>query len=252
MRSSGIVLLIVGPLLALAGCTAAAPAHGADEFSAWASTQEHVASVESSADGTFTAHLVVDGTIDADGLLALTSAARDEAAALGYDAAGVNIIVGNAWGFSLGAGDVNVATVNTLRENPLLVGATVNYEPLDPPADYVGGLHATVGSQAGLRDAPASLLAAYTGAGGDLTALPVAVSTGDGTFAIVGVGDAQPAAAIALWQAVSGRVFPLSAVAAVGADGAETLELTVGSADEKTAAEAVGEQHPDVALTVTF
>ena len=46
MRSSGIALLLLGPLLALAGCTAAAPAHGPDEFTAWAAGQDHVASVE--------------------------------------------------------------------------------------------------------------------------------------------------------------------------------------------------------------
>lgn len=252
MRSSGIALLLLGPLLALAGCTAAAPAHGPDEFTAWAAGQDHVASVESSADGRFTSHLVVDGAIDADGLLALTTAARAEASTLGFDASGVNVIVGNAWGFSLGADDVNVTTVNALRDDPLLVGATINYEPIDPPADYVGGLHATVGSQAGLRDAPASVLAAYTDAGGDLGALSVAVSTADGAFAIVGVGSAQPAAAIALWQAVSGRVLPLSAVASVDASGAETLELTVGSAAEKTAAEGVGAEHPGVVLRASY
>jgi len=51
---------------------------------------------------------------------------------------------------------------------------------------------------------------------------------------------------------VSGRVLPLSAVASVDASGAETLELTVGSAAEKAAAEGVGAQHPDVALLVSY
>lgn len=244
---AALALLVV---VALAGCSS--PDEKAHEFGVWASTLEYVTSIDAQpaagADG-LSAHLVVDGAISGDDLLALAETLQKRADSQGIASAQINLIVGNAWGFSVDADGVNVATVNVLRDAPLLVGATVGYQPLQPSPGYVPGLHATVGSQAGLRDAPAAVIAAYTGAGGELDGLAVSVSTADGNFGIAGVGDQQPDAAIALWQAISGRVLPLAVQAAVS-DAGQSLTVTVGSAEEQTTAEATGAQYPDVALTV--
>ncbi|MCU1412336.1 MAG: hypothetical protein JWR04_3043 [Rhodoglobus sp.] len=243
--------LVLVAVVALAGCSS--PDEKAHEFGIWATTLEHVASVDAQpaagADG-MTAHLVVDGAISNDDLVSLASTLQERADSQGIAAAEINLIVGNAWGFAVDDDGVDVAAINRLRDNPLLVGATIRYQSLQDSPDYTPGLHATVGSQAGLRDAPAALIEAYTGAGGDLGGIPVSVSTADGKFTIAGEGDAQPDSAIRLWQAVSGRVLPL-AVQATLSDGAQALEITVGTAEEKATAEAVGAQYPEVVLTVS-
>jgi len=249
MKSVRAALVLVA-VVALAGCSS--PDEKAHEFGVWASTLEYVTSIDaqptSGSDG-LSAHLVIDGAIGADDLASLAETLGERAESQGIEAAEINLIVGNAWGFSVDGDGVNVATVNQLRDAPLLVGATVGYQPLDASPDFVAGLHGTVGSQAGLRDAPAAVIAAYTGAGGDLDGLPVSVSTADGNFGVTGIGDKQPDSAIALWQAISGRVLPLS-VQATLSDAGEQLEITVGSAEEKATAEGIGAQYPDVALTV--
>ena len=226
----------------------------ADEFGAWAGTLEYVASVDASPGpdgGGMTAHLVVDGAIPNADLVSLVDSLRGRAADESIAPAAINLIVGNAWGFSTDDAGVNVSTINQLRDDPLFVGATIWYQPLDAAPTYVGGLRGTVGSQAGLRDAPVALTAAYTSNGGDLDGVPVTVSTADGRFSIAGIGDAQPDAAITLWQAISGRVLPTAGAAAVDSSG-ESLTLTVGTAEEKATAEAIGAQFPDVKLTVTL
>ena len=249
MKSVCAALVLVA-VVALAGCSS--PDEKAHEFGVWASTLEFVASVDAQpsagTDG-LSAHLVIDGAIGADDLVSLAETLDERADSQGVASAQINLIVGNAWGFSVDADAVNVATINQLRDAPLLVGATVGYQPLEPSPGYIPGLHATVGSQAGLRDAPAAVMTAYTGNGGDLDGLPVSVTTADGNFGIAGVGDQQPASAIALWQAISGRVLPL-AVQATLSDSGQELVITVGSAEEKATAEAIGAQYPDVTLTV--
>lgn len=244
-----VVLLAV---VALSACSSSDDR--ADEFGAWAGTLEYVASVDASPGpdgGGMTAHLVVDGAIPNADLVSLVDSLRGRAADESIAPDAINLIVGNAWGFSTDDAGVNVSTINQLRDDPLFVGATIWYQPLDAAPSYVGGLHGTVGSQAGLRDAPAALTAAYTTNGGDLDGVLVSVSTADGEFSIAGDGETQPDSAIKLWQAISGRVLPTAVAAAVD-KGGESLTLTVGSAEEKAAAEAIGAQFPDVKLTVTL
>lgn len=239
-------------LLSLSGCSS--PDDQSQEFEGWASTLDYVASVEATSSGgdggSLSAHLVVDGAITPDQLASLSDELLLGATDRGIREPDINLIVGNAWGFAIDAAGTNVATVNTLRSDPLLVGATVWYQPLEDDPDYPGGLRATVGSQAGLRDAPAALVAAYIDAGGAIDGAPVSATTADGAFGISGTGEAEPDAAIALWQAIAGRVLPLEAHAAL-ADGTESLRLTVGSAEDQAAAEALAAEHPDVELTVT-
>lgn len=238
-------------LAALAGCSS--PDEKAHEFGVWASTLEFVASVDArpaGADG-LTAHLAVDGAISAGDLASLAETLRERADSQGIASPEINLIVGNAWGFSLDDEGVNLATINQLRDAPLLVGATIGYQPLEPSPGYTPGLQATVGSQAGLRDAPAELMAAYTGAGGALDGKAVSVATADGNFTIAGEGPAQPDAAIRLWQAISGRVLPLAVRAAL-ANGEQSLTVTVGTAEEKATAEAIGAQYPEVKLQVSL
>ncbi len=242
------LLLALALVASLAACSS--PDENAHEFAVWASTERFVASVDARPDtsGTVSAHLVVDGAITGDELVALAESSRAKAESLGISPAAINIIVGNAWGFSADDAGVNVATINRLRDDPSLVGATVGYVPLANAADYASGLHGTVGSQAALRDAPATLLAAYTASGGD-AAVPVTVATADGAFAIAGEGSALPEEAIQLWQAISGRVSVLGARAAL-VSGASNLDLTVSSEADRFLAESIGSENPAVALTV--
>lgn len=248
------LVLAIAAIVALSGCSS--PDERAHEFGVWASTLEYVASVDASPkSGTMgsygmSAHLVIDGAIGNDELVSLAESLRERAASQGISSADINLIVGNAWGFSVDEDGVNVATINELRDTPLLIGATVWYEPLDYTPSYTGGVRGTVGSQAALRDAPAVLLAAYTDNGGDADGVSIAVSTADGAFGIIGEGDAQPDAAIQLWQAISARVLPL-AVQAVLSNGAQRLEITVDSVEDKATAEDIGARYPDVTLTVT-
>lgn len=251
MKSVRAALVLVA-LAALAGCSS--PDESAHEFGVWASALEHVASVDARPagdSGGMSAHLAVDGAISGDELVSLVETLQERAASQAIPSPEINVIVGNAWGFSVDDDGVDVATINQLRDDPLLVGATIQYEPLEDAPGYTPGLHATVGSQAGLRDAPAAVIAAYTDSGGDPGRLPVSVSTADGAFGIVGIGDKQPDSAIRLWQAVSGRVLPLAAQATLS-DAGEQLEITVGSPEEKAAAEQIGAQYPDVTLTVAL
>ncbi len=237
---------------ALTGCSS--PDEQAHEFGVWASSLEHVASVDAapgSGESGMTAHLVVDAAIDATDLTTLARSLTDRALDKGISSPDINLIVGNAWGFSVDNDGVNVATINSLREEKLLVGATVWYQPLDPTADYAGGIRGVVGSQAGLRDAPASLIAAYGDSGGSIEGVPVTAVTANGAFGIAGVGDSQPKNAIALWQAISGRVMLTGAHASVAAEGPERLDVTVVSAEDQAVAESIASQTSDVTLTVT-
>jgi hypothetical protein len=250
----GRLALALAAVVALSGCSS--PDERAHEFGIWASTLEYVASVDASLKpGTtgaygMSAHLVVDGAISADELVSLTDSLLERADSQGISSADINLIVGNAWGFSVDDDGVNVATINDLRDDPLLVGATIWYQPLDYTPSYTPGVRGTVGGQAALRDAPAALIAAYTAAGGDLEDAPISASTADGNFGIVGEGGDQPDTAIRLWQAVAARVLPLSAQAVLS-NGAERLEITVATAEEKAAAAGIGAQYPDVKLTAT-
>ena len=242
------LLLALAVVASLAACSS--PDEGAHEFAVWASTEQFVVSVDArpASEGDVSAHLVVDGAIADDELVALTEASRDKAQSLGISPDAINIIVGNAWGFSIDEAGADVATINTLRVDPSFVGATVEYRPLENAADYAGGLHGTVGSQAALRDAPGTLLAAYTESGGEAD-VPVTVATADGAFAIAGQGTSLPDDAIHLWQAISGRVSLLEARAAL-VSGAEKLDVTVGSDDDRVLAESMASSYPSVALTV--
>ena len=237
-------------LVGITGC--ASPDEQAHEFGVWASGLEYVASVDATPAGStgMTAHLVVDGAITDDDLVSLSETLKKRADSKGISPADINVIVGNAWGFSVDDGGVNVATINELRDAPAFVGATIDYQPLEHTPGYTPGLRGTVGSQAALRDAFDGLVTAYGEAGGTVDDLSVSASTANGAFVISGTGDAQPIKAIALWQAISGRVLPLGAEASVSA-GEESLALTVGSAEERATAESIGAQYPDVALTVT-
>lgn len=249
MKFARLVLALVA-VVALAGCSS--PDEKAHEFGVWASTLEYVASVDAQPSGSdgLTAHLVVDGAISADELVSLTGTLSDRAASQQISSPAINLIVGNAWGFSVDHDGVDVAAINTLRDDPLFVGATIQYQPLEDAGTYTGGLHGTVGSQAALRDAPAALVAAYTSAGGDVAGVPVTVATANGAFGITGEGTAQPETAIKLWQAISGRVTPLAAQATLVSNSPEALTLTVGSAEDKATAESFAAQYPDVELTV--
>jgi len=247
--------LLVGLLVAaLAGC--ASPADNSASFAAWASGQKFVASVDAHPrSGTMgpygmSAHLVVDAAIAADELEALASAAWDKAAELGITSSEINLIVGNAWGFSVDDAGTHVAMINQLRDDPAFVGATVEYQPLDYTPGYSGGVRGTVGSQAALRGANDVLIAAVLDNGGDLDGVTIGASTADGAFGIIGEGDVQPLTAIQLWQAISARVQLLTAQATLPHSGPERLEITVGSAADQAVAEAIGSEHPDVKLTV--
>lgn len=239
-------------VVALAGCSS--PEENAHEFGVWASTLEYVASVDAQpgdSDG-LTAHLVIDGAIGAGELTSLAATLGDRAASQQISSPEINLIVGNAWGFSVDPNAVDVGTINALRDDPLFVGATIWYQPLEKAFNDVGGVRGTVGSQAALRDAPAALMNAYTAAGGDLKDVPVSVATANGAFGITGVGTAQPEAAITLWQAISGRVTPVAAQATLASNSPEQLALTVSSAADKATAESFAAQYPDVELTVTL
>ena len=237
-RASAVLLVLVAGLTACAGPTVDAPA----EFGAWASAQEYVASVDTGSASGLTAHIVVEGAIGADELSTLSEAALTEAAALGASSPSINLIVGNAWGFSVDAAGAHVATINTLRDDRTFVGATVEYEALNSKAGDTSGLRGIVGSQAALRDAYAALVTAM---GDDVDGLAITATTADGAFAISGSGPTQPEAAIALWQAISGRVLISEATASP-----EGLDITVPSPEDQVTAEAIGTEHPDVALTV--
>ena len=246
---SRVRLVLAMVLLAcLAACSS--PDEGAHEFAVWASAEKFVVSVDArpTSDGDISAHLVADGAITDDELVALTDASRDKAQALGISPGSINLIVGNAWGFSIDEASVNVATINALRADPSFVGATVEYTPLENASDYASGLHGTVGSQAALRDGPRALLTAYSDSGGD-NSVPVAVATANGAFAIIGEGTSLPDDAIQLWQAVSGRVNILEARAAL-VSGVEQLDITVGSDEDRVLAESMAATYPSVALTV--
>lgn len=250
MKYARLALALV-VVAALAGCSS--PDEKAHEFGVWASTLEYVASVDAqpgSSDG-LVAHLVVDGAITSDELVSLAETLSKRAASQQLASPEINLIVGNAWGFIVDDAGVDVATINTLRDDPLFVGATILYRPLDASAGSTDGLFGTVGSQAALRDAPAALAAAYTAAGGSLDSVPLSVSTANGAFGISGEGTTQPENAIQLWQAISGRVTPLAAHATAAPGAPEQLIMTVGSADEKATAESFGAQFPDVELTVS-
>jgi|GEM_PF-4166588 len=257
-------------VVALSGCSS--PDEKAHEFGTWASTLEYVASVDANSES---AHLVVDGTITDDELVSLSEALRDRAASQDLSAVDINLIVGNAWGFSVDDDGANVATINQLRNDQLFVGATVGYRPLDSTgsestgsdatgsdstgSDSTGsdaasfdaeGVRGTVGSQAALRDAPAALVAAVLDNGGDVDGVRVSVATADGAFGITGEGDQQPLGAIQLWQAISGRVMLSTARATLVSNTPESLEITVASADDQATAQAIAADYPDITLTV--
>lgn len=246
--------LALAVLVGVAGCSS--PDEQSRDFAVWARTLKYVASVDatpqsgSSGPQGMTAHLAIDGAIGSDELVSLAQTLAERADSKGISPADINLIVGNAWGFSVDEDGVNVATINQLRDAPAFVGATIDYQPLDVTPGYTPGLRGTVGSQAALRDAFDGLITAYTAAGGTVGDVPVSASTANGAFAILGTGDAQPLKAIALWQAISGRVLPLAVEASL-ADGQESLALTVATAEEKATAESIGAQFPDVTLTVT-
>ena len=235
---AGAVLVAVAA--ALTGCAAAADPTA--DFTSWASAREFVVSVDAGPADGLTAHIVVDGAIDAEQLEELSSGAWTEAAALGVDSPAINLIVGNAWGFSVDAAGEHVAAVNRLRDDRAFVGATVEYEPLNAKAGSATGVRGVVGSQAALRDAYSALVTAM---GDDVEETTVSASTADGAYVITGTGATQPEAAIALWQAISGRVLISAATA-----GPEGLDITVPTATDQQVAEAIGTEHPDVALTV--
>ena len=235
--ASAVLVLVAA---SLAGC--AAPADPTAEFSAWASARPFVVSVDVGAADGLTAHVVVDGAIQPEELVDLSTAAWTEADALGVSSPAINLIVGNAWGFSLDAAGENVAAINRLRDDRAFVGATVEYEPLNAKAGAPTGVRGVVGSQAALRDAYGALVTAM---GDDIEELSITASTADGAFAIRGVGASQPEAAIALWQAISGRVLIAEATASP-----EGLEITVTSPQDQTLAESLATEHPDVQLTV--
>lgn len=232
MRARG-TALVLAALVGLAGCSPS-PADPAGEFSSWASAQQNVVSVS----GT---HLVVDGAISDDDLVALSASARAEADSLGAGAP--NLIVGNAWAFSADPDGANAATVVALRDDPVFVGATVEYEPLEPTDDYAGGIRGSVTTQAALRDAYDALV----DAAGDVEGLPVTAATADGAFGISGTGTGQPLEALGLWQEISGRMLVAGAWASTDP---ERLEITVGTAEERAVAESIAAEHPGVALTV--
>lgn len=245
--------LVISAVVGLAGC--ASPDDSAVEFASWAAAEEFVVSVDahpkSGTTGPYSlsAHLVVEGAIDAEQLTSLAQAALEKADALGATHAGINIIVGNAWGFSVDGAGTRVGIINQLRDEAAFVGATVAYEPLEYTPDYTGGVRGTVGSQAALRGANDALVAAVLDNGGDVDGLSIRASTADGAFSIAGEGETQPLAAIQLWQAISGRVVLVGAEAVLSKS-AERLEVTVGSAQDEATVEAMGAQFPDVALTV--
>lgn len=250
MRLAGLILALLATA-ALTGCTSPVDASGS--FAAWASGQQYVVSVdaraEPGADG-MSAHLVVDGAIDRQQLRELAAGARDRADELGTPAARINLIVGNAWGFSVDAEGTNAAVIGALRDQPSFVAATLEYEPLgDEQAEH--GLHGVVGSQAALRGANEALAAAILDNGGSVDDLPIEAGTADGAFSIVGVGVEQPLAAIELWQAISGRVVLTGARAALAPDGSEELDVSVGSPADEAAAKAIGAGFDKVELTVT-
>lgn len=247
------VALVISAIVGLAAC--ASPEESAAEFATWAAAEEFVVSVDahpkSGTTGPYSlsAHLVVDGAIDAEQLSSLAEAALEKADSLGATHAGINIIVGNAWGFSVDGAGIRVGIINELRDDAAFVGATVAYEPLDYTPEYTGGVRGTVGSQAALRGANDALVAAALDNGADIAGLSIRASTADGAFSIAGEGEKQPLAAMGLWQAISGRVV-LVAAEAVLSKGAERLAVTVGSAEDKAVVEDMGSQFPDVALTV--
>jgi hypothetical protein len=246
--------VLISTAVGLSACTS--PDESAAEFASWASAEEFVVSVDASPkSGTagpygLSAHLVVDGAIDAAQLESLSKAAREKADALVGSTAAVNIIVGNAWGFSVDAEGAHVATINRLRDDAAFVGATIEYEPLDYTPDYAGGVRGTVGSQAALRGANDALIAAVLDSGGQVDGVSLGSSTADGAFGILGEGTEQPVAAIQLWQEISGRVVLTAAHATLVSHSPERLEIGVGSAEDRATAEAIGARFADVTLSV--
>ena len=249
------LLLTAALLLALTACAAADDS--AAQFGIWAASEEFVASVasdpvsdDSGAVG-INAHLVIDGAITHEKLTALASAAMATAEQLGITEPKINFIVGNAWGFSVDKSGTNVAVINALRDAPAFVGGTLDYQPLDGTLGNTTGIRAILGSQAALREAYDIVLTAVVNAGGSVDAMSISATTADGAFVIDGIGDRQPIAAIALWQAISARVPISAATATRTSSNAESLHITVGSSDDRTAAEAIAADFSDVALTVT-
>ena len=248
MKIARLAIALVA-LVALSGCSS--PDEKAHEFGIWASTLEYVASVDASPES---AHLVVGAAITDDELVSLSESLRDRAATEDLSTVDINLIVGNAWGFSVDDDGANVATINQLRNEQLFVGATVQYRPFDATASDAApydseGVRGTVGSQAALRDAPAALVAAVLDNGGDVDGVQVSVSTADGAFGITGEGDQQPLGAIQLWQAISGRVMLSTVQATLVSGGAETLEVTLASAEDRATAQAIAADYPDITLT---
>ena len=197
------------------------------------------------------AHLVVDGAITGEKLTALATSATDKAEELGVTDPKINFIVGNAWGFSVDKAGTNVAVINALRNAPTFVGGTLAYQPLDGALGYIDGIRAIVGSQAALREAFDIVVTAVREAGGSVEGEAVSVSTADGAFTIVGIGDQQPRAALGLWQDISARVLVTTAAATQTSSNTQTLRISVGSSEDRATAAAISADYPDVAFTVT-